>query len=179
MTSGVAGCSTMRPPVVGFARSVRGWESGESRPDSRSVPSTLQTIAPVVMVVQASLRSRSYRFGSAQCAFLKASTRAQRTSTRPNQAIDIFKSVKQIPSLDNATPVCRGERERCWAGVGVLNGSILHRTRACLRHIYRHYYRYVDLGSSIGMLGLHNYMAYTTARGGKGGQKTFSRGSKA
>ena len=84
----------MEPPA-GFTRSVSGCESGEVRPDKRSVPSTPQTIEPVLLVVQAALPSRSESVGGSLCALLKASKRAQTTSMRAFQAITILKTMKQ------------------------------------------------------------------------------------
>ena len=86
ITSGVAGCSATKPPA-GFARSVRGWESGDSRPDSRSVPSTLQTIEPVLLVVQAALSSMSESVGNAQWVPQRACRRKQSASARAGDTI--------------------------------------------------------------------------------------------
>ena len=113
MTSGVAGCSTTKPPA-GFARSVRGWESGDSRPDRRSVPSTLQMIEPVLLVVQAALSSMSERVGTLQCALLKANTRAHTTSARALEVFAItgnkviYKAMKQkLATLEDV--LCRND----------------------------------------------------------------------
>ena len=84
----------MEPPA-GFARSVSGCESGEDRPDKRSVPSTPQTIEPVLLLVQAALPSRSESVGGSHCAILTASKRAQKTSMWAFQAITILKTMEQ------------------------------------------------------------------------------------
>ena len=90
MTSGEAECSTMEPPPAGLARNVSGCESGKSRPDSRSVPLTLQTIDPAVLLAHASLLIRSDSFGSSQCAVRKTNT-AQARSMRAFKGITIIR----------------------------------------------------------------------------------------